>query len=96
MSDLSKQTLNENQLNEINAGTITPNYYPRWAYERAGFTCDYHFLAKDEFKLNGKVYTEKEANAIMSSMGYSKRLKRQKSKMEIQTVILYNGQPITK
>ena len=95
MSDLSKKTINENQLEDVNAGTFNRNDYPQWVYEHAGFECEFHFLDRDEFILNGRVYNEDEANAILASMGYSKGTGHTKSG-KARTIYLCNGEQIHK
>ena len=94
MSNISMHAINEDQLNNVNAGTFTKNYYPQWVYERAGFKCDYHTFAKDEFILNGKVYHETEANAIMASMGFSMGVKHGHFSGLPITIVQFKGQEI--
>ena len=71
MNMMINYSINDEKLGTVNAGTFTSNAYPREVYECLGFKCDYHFLKKDEFFLNGKVYSEEEANTIIKDMGYT-------------------------
>ena len=47
------------------------NLFPRWVYERAGFTCRRHLLKKDELLFNGVKYSHADADRILGRMGWT-------------------------
>ena len=70
MNTLVNYRIDEQKLDDVNAGTFTPNLFPMWAYRHAGFKCEAHFFDPDVFYLDGKKYSHDEANEIMKEMGY--------------------------
>ena len=70
MNTFENYRIDDERLYDVNAGTIGANRYADVVYQHAGFQLEHHFIAKDEFILNGKVYHHDEANAIIEKLGY--------------------------
>lgn len=65
-----------NRWNLLETAEPSTRLYPKWVYEKAGFTCRYHFFRNDEFYLNGVKLTQAEANTLMERMGWEIRESR--------------------
>ena len=94
MNTLADCRIDDERLNEVNGGTFGENRYAREVYEHAGFKCNYHFFARDEFIMNGKVYHEEEANAIVERMGY--KIYKVYKRDQIICIVEVNGQQVMK
>lgn len=95
MTDMNTNTtLSLDDMAAVNGGTFTDNAYQKWMYEQAGFICKFHFLAKDEFILNGVTYHEPEANKIMESLGWRHEqvTEHMFGEAYTHTVYYYNGE----
>ena len=61
----AQKELNLNELEKVNGGTFTLNYYWQNEYEEAGIKVVTHFIEKDEFWWNGENIGEKGANSVV-------------------------------
>ena len=52
------------ELEQVAAGTLTPNAFKKWAYHAAGISTRYHTIDRDEFMFMGKPITYEQANQI--------------------------------
>lgn len=59
-----KRELEQEELEQVAAGTLTPNAYKKWAYHAVGISTRYHTIDKDEFMFMGKPITYEQANQI--------------------------------
>lgn len=79
-------------------GSINSRMYPRWVYEKAGFTTRRHILRRDEYYFNNVKYNQAEANRLMERMGWEIRESRLygQNGLIIHTTDIYrNGRPIS-
>ncbi|MBR0378392.1 MAG: hypothetical protein IJI04_08225 [Lachnospiraceae bacterium] len=68
--------------------------FPRWVYERAGFTCRRHFLKEDELLFNGVKYSRTAADSILGRMGWTieeERIPRTSGLLIRVTRVYHNG-----
>ena len=59
-----KTELSQEELEQVAAGTLTPNAFKKWAYHAAGISTRYHTIDRDEFMFMGKPITYEQANQI--------------------------------
>ena len=59
-----KTELGQEELEQVAAGTFTPNRFKKWAYHACGISTRYHTIDKDEFMFMGKPISYEQANQI--------------------------------
>lgn len=94
MSTLVINTYNTNQSNNICNNFVFNHSFPKWAYEKAGFTCRHRLFKSNVFFFNGRTCTCTEADRLMKMMGWTIRessIERNNGLIIRETRIYLNG-----
>lgn len=99
MSSLAINAVNYNQPYIMSNVTVKSRSYPKWAYEKAGFTCRCHLIRRNELYFNNVKYNREEANSLMERMGWEIRASRLHGKNGLiihVTDVFHNGRLVSR